>query len=152
MHEIVCPHCRKAFTIDEAGYADILNQVRDEAFEKALHERLGLAEQEKKTAIELAETKIASELKEAASVKDLEIERLKEELKSSSELAQVKAAGELKDKAAEKDAEIERLKAELEKADVTGKLALKEALGDVEKERYDLERTLKSKETEQEHR
>jgi hypothetical protein len=29
MHEIICPHCAKAFKIDEAGYADILKQVRD---------------------------------------------------------------------------------------------------------------------------
>ena len=27
MNEIKCPHCGKAFTIDEAGYADILKQV-----------------------------------------------------------------------------------------------------------------------------
>ena len=44
MHEIICPHCRKAFKIDEAGYADILKQVRDSDFEKQLHERLELAE------------------------------------------------------------------------------------------------------------
>ena len=29
MHEIICPHCNKAFKIDEAGYANILKQVRD---------------------------------------------------------------------------------------------------------------------------
>ncbi|WP_282097774.1 MULTISPECIES: hypothetical protein [Brucella] len=45
MHEIICPHCNKAFKIDEAGYADILKQVRDTDFEKQLHERLELAEQ-----------------------------------------------------------------------------------------------------------
>ena len=44
MHEIICPHCSKAFKIDEAGYADILKQVRDGDFEKQLHERLELAE------------------------------------------------------------------------------------------------------------
>jgi len=33
MHEIICPHCKKAFKIDEAGYADILKQVRDIEFE-----------------------------------------------------------------------------------------------------------------------
>ena len=44
MHEIICPHCGKAFKIDEAGYADILKQVRDGAFEQQLHERLELAE------------------------------------------------------------------------------------------------------------
>jgi hypothetical protein len=150
MHEINCPHCGKAFKIDEAGYADILNQVRDEAFDKALHERLELAEREKKTAVELAETKVASELKEVAAGKDQEIERLREELKTSAELAEAKAAGELKDEAAKKDAEIDRLKAELDKADVAGKLALREALGDVEKERDDLRRTLESRDTEQE--
>lgn len=117
MHEIKCPHCGKAFNVDEAGYAEILSQVRDEAFEKALHERLELAEQQKKTAIELAEAK---------------------------------ATGELKDDVAKKNAEIERLKAELEKADVTGKLALKDALGEVEKERDDLKRSLDTKDTEKE--
>ena len=152
MHEIKCPHCGKAFNIDEAGYADILNQVRDEAFEKSIHERLEIAEREKQTAIELAQAKVTGELKDAATQKDLEIERLREELKSSTELATAKAAGEQKDEVARKNAEIERLKADLEKADVTGKLALKEALGDVEKERDDLKRTLTSKETEQELR
>jgi hypothetical protein len=44
MHEITCPHCGKAFKIDEAGYADILKQVRDREFESALHERLEMAE------------------------------------------------------------------------------------------------------------
>ena len=149
MQEIKCPHCGKAFNIDEAGYAEILKQVRDEAFDKALHDRLELAEQEKKSAVELAETKVASELQEAAARKDLEIELLKEELKTSAELVQAKITGELKDEAARKEAEIERLKAELDKADVTGRLALKEALGEVEKERDDLKRDLESKDTKQ---
>ena len=54
MHEIICPHCRKAFKIDEAGYADILKQVRDSEFDQQLHERLELAGQDKRNAIELA--------------------------------------------------------------------------------------------------
>jgi len=29
MNEIICPHCNKAFKIDEAGYADILKQVAE---------------------------------------------------------------------------------------------------------------------------
>ena len=60
MHEIICPHCSKAFKIDEAGYADILKQVRDGDFEKQLHERLELAEREKRDAIALAEAKVAN--------------------------------------------------------------------------------------------
>ncbi|MEX0620181.1 MAG: DUF2130 domain-containing protein [Solirubrobacterales bacterium] len=150
MNEIKCPHCGETFKIDEAGYAEILSQVRDKAFTEALHERMDLAEQDKKTAVELAETKVASELKDAAVAKDLEIERLKEALKTSAELAQVKATGELRDGVAKKDTEIERLKAQLKQADLAGKLTLKESLAVVEKERDDLERTLESKDAAQE--
>ena len=149
MHEISCPHCGKTFNVDEAGYAEILSQVRNEAFEKDLHDRLELAEQEKKTAIELAEAKVAGKLKEEAAEKDLAIERLEQELKSSVELAQAKATSESKDAAAKKDAEIERLKAELDKTEVSGKLALKDALSEVEKQRDDLKRDLASMDSEQ---
>ena len=58
MHEIICPHCSKAFKIDEAGYADILKQVRDGEFDQALHERLELAEREKHARDALAKAKV----------------------------------------------------------------------------------------------
>ena len=77
MHEIICPHCKKAFKIDEAGYADILKQVRDSEFDQQLHERLELAEQDKRNAVELATTKVTSELEKAAAAKDAEIQKLK---------------------------------------------------------------------------
>lgn len=149
MQEIKCPNCGKTFNIDEAGYANILNQVRDEAFDKALRERLALAEHDKKCAIELAETKVASKMEKEAAEKDVEIERLKAELKSSVELVQATVTGELKDEAAKKDTEIARLKEELKSADISKQLALKEALGTVEKERDDLKRDLEAKATEQ---
>ena len=65
MHEIICPHCSKAFKIDEAGYANILKQVRNSDFDKQLHERLELAEREKRDAIALAEAKLAKALRRA---------------------------------------------------------------------------------------
>ena len=80
MHEIVCLHCGKAFKIDEAGYADILKQVRDADFDEQLHERLELAEQDKRSAVELAETRVASELQKAVAAKDTEIQDLKAKL------------------------------------------------------------------------
>ena len=80
MHEIICPHCGKAFKIDEAGYADIVKQVRNSEFEKQLHERLELAEQDKRNAVELAQTKVASVLQKAAAAKDAEIQELKSRL------------------------------------------------------------------------
>ncbi|WP_039912987.1 DUF2130 domain-containing protein [Cellvibrio mixtus] len=94
MHEIICPHCKKAFKIDEAGYADILKQVRDNDFEQQLHERLELAEQDKRNAVELATTKITSELGKVAFAKDSEIKELKAKLE----------AGEVKQKLAVNEA------------------------------------------------
>ena len=80
MNEINCPHCGKAFKIDEAGYADIVKQVRNGEFEQQLHDRLELAEQEKQNAVELAKTKVASELQQNAAAKDAEIQDLKAKL------------------------------------------------------------------------
>jgi len=80
MHEIICPHCNKAFKIDEAGYADILKQVRDTEFEKQLHERLELAEKDKLNAVDLAKSQLTSEMQRVASEKDTEIQSLKAKL------------------------------------------------------------------------
>jgi len=80
MHEIICPHCGKAFKIDEAGYANILKQVRDSEFEQQLHDRLELAEREKQNAIELATSKATGESQKAAAAKDAEIQELKARL------------------------------------------------------------------------
>ena len=60
MNEIIFPHCNKVFKIDEAGYADILKQVRVGDFEKQLHERLALAEKDKLGAVELAKTQLTN--------------------------------------------------------------------------------------------
>ena len=82
MHEIICPHCQKAFKIDEAGYADILKQVRNSEFEQQLHERLELAERDKQNAVELATAKITNNLEKAAAAKDGEIKELKVRLEA----------------------------------------------------------------------
>ena len=82
MHEIICPHCKKAFKIDEAGYADILKQVRDKDFELQLHKRLELAEQEKLNAVELAKVRLTGDLERAGAAKDAEIQRLQARLES----------------------------------------------------------------------
>ena len=148
MKEIKCPNCGKTFNLDEAGYADILNQVRNEAFDNELNQRLIIAEQEKKSAVVLAETKVASEKDKISAMKDNEIERLKAELKSSSEIIQAKIIGEFKDESNKKDIEIARLKEELKSADISKQLALKDALGIVEKQRDDLKRDIEAKETE----
>lgn len=32
--ELVCPNCHKVFTVDEADYASIVNQVKNAEFEE----------------------------------------------------------------------------------------------------------------------
>ncbi|PMS38054.1 hypothetical protein B0G57_101250 [Trinickia symbiotica] len=119
MHEIICPHCGKAFKIDEAGYADILKQVRDKEFEKQLHERLELAEQDKRNAVELAQTKVANELQKAAAAKDAEIQELKSRLDTGEVARKLAVTEALNAVEKERDAlanELERAKHDKEAA------------------------------------
>ena len=83
MHEIICPHCDKAFKVDESGYAEILKQVRDGDFEKQLHERLELAERDKQNAVELAKATVSGDMQKTAAAKDAQILELKSKLDAS---------------------------------------------------------------------
>lgn len=121
MHEIICPHCRKAFKIDESGYTDILKQVHDSEFEAQLHERLALAEQDKQNALQLAKVKAASELQQAASAKNAEIQGLKSQLEAAEierKLAIVEAVNVLKK-------ERDELKTGLDRSELEKQLAEK---------------------------
>lgn len=93
MHDIICPHCRKAFKIDESGYAEILRQVRNSEFEKEIHNRLALAEREMEGAVELAQTKAAGDFQKAAAAKEAEILELKSQLKAHDGARQLAVAG-----------------------------------------------------------
>ncbi len=121
MHEIKCPHCQKAFTVDEAGYADILSQVRNDQFEKELHDRLKEAEQRQKAEIALAESKVAEKLKEEASKKDAELAALKAELKATE--TEKKLA--VQEALAKIEKERDRLKSDLEIAQAKAELEAK---------------------------
>ncbi len=93
MRDIICPHCNKAFKIDEAGYADILKQVRNSEFDQELHKQHELAELDKQNAVELAKAKAASEMQKAAAHKEAELQALKVKL-DASEVAQKHALAE----------------------------------------------------------
>ncbi len=121
MHEIICPHCHKAFKVDETGYADILKQVRDKEFEQQLHERLALAERDKRNAIELATMKVATELQTAAARKDAEIQALRAQVQNAA-LAQKLAITEA---VAVVEKEREQLRNGLERAGLEKQLAEK---------------------------
>jgi hypothetical protein len=149
MHEIICPHCSKAFKIDEAGYANILKQVRDGDFDKQLHERLELAEREKRDAIALAEAKLANELQSAAARKDAEIQALQAQLAAGEvarKLAVTEALGAV---SKERDALANELdqarkahQAAAQLAEANLQLAVNEAVGVVARERDGLKNDL----------
>ena len=80
MNEINCPNCKKAFKVDEAGFADILKQVRDHQFEEELRKRLTLAEVEKQNAIKLAEANLKNSLQDNLAKKEAEIAQIKAQL------------------------------------------------------------------------
>lgn len=139
MNEIICPHCNKAFKVDEAGFADILKQVRDHQFEEEILHRLALAEKEKENAVKLAEANIKNTLQEQLAKKDQELADLK-----------AKKEVELSQKLAQKENELLQLKAKIENAEVEKKLAITEATKIIEKERDDLANTIRIKDTEKE--
>lgn len=123
MHEIICPHCKKAFKIDEAGYADILKQVRNSEFEEQLHERLELAEKDKLNAVELAKEKVSSEMQKAAAAKDAEIQELKAKI-DAGEVAQKLAVTEaLRAVEKERDALANKLEQAKQDNETASKLA-----------------------------
>ena len=137
MNEIICPNCKKAFKVDEAGFADILKQVRDHQFEEELQNRLTLAEKEKDSAVKLAEITVKNSLQEQLAAKDKQLA----ELKALNEVALV-------EKVTQKDAEIAELKARMDKIELEKKLAVTEALQKIEKERDALANDLKTKDLE----
>ncbi|MAV12433.1 MAG: hypothetical protein CL861_03100 [Cyanobium sp. MED843] len=167
MHDIICPHCSKAFKVDEAGYANILKQVRDRDFEQQLNKRLALAEQEKRNAIELAMARKQTELQEleaqlrardveqelavkdavlaAEKQRDLlatELKQMRETGETAVRLAETRFAKEIQTLTLQKDGALRDLKARLEASDMQRQLAVVEAVNSVEKERDDLRNAL----------
>lgn len=137
MNEIICPNCKKAFKVDEAGFAAILKQVRDHQFQEELENRLQLAEKGKQSAVLIAEANLKNKLQEELAKKDKELIELR-----------AKTEKDLAEKLAQKEAELASAKAKLESAEIEKKLSVTEAVKKIEKERDDLANSLSSKETE----
>lgn len=124
MNEIICPSCKKAFKVDEAGFADILKQVRNSEFEQELKGRLDLAEKDKIEAIKLAEANLKNNQQIELANKDKEI-------------LQLKATNDklLTEQLAAKDKALTELIAKIDKAEAEKKLAVAEAIQNVEREK-----------------
>lgn len=88
MNELKCPKCGEKFQIDEAGYAAIVKQVRDEEFSKELESREQLFKSEKEQAVLLAKSEAENNFNNELNKKDAIITKL--EAEKDKEIAELK--------------------------------------------------------------
>jgi len=151
MNEIKCPHCGQVFTVDESGYAALLNQVRDHEFQRELNERISLAEKNREQNMALAVAKAEEELRAQIAQRDSKLAAQTEQFRAEAKDLQLAAQNEK----AELEKQLEALKAQLQsqasEADTARKLAVADALNAesdklraVEKERDSLAQQLET--------
>ncbi|SQH24639.1 DUF2130 domain-containing protein [Kingella kingae] len=157
MHEIKCPHCQTAFTINEASYADILNQVRTQEFQAEIHERLVQHQAQAKSELALQQAKAQTQFEQTLAQKNAEIAQLNSQLASHEkdrQLAVAEVSGSLKADLATREREIEQLRAQnaalVERMNLERDLAISQALAAKEREVLDLETQLKLSESKNE--
>lgn len=115
MHEIKCPHCHTAFTVNEASYADILNQVRTQEFQTEIHERLQQAQMQFQSDMQLAQAQAQNQFDKILADKNHEIAALSNQIdayEKDSKLAAAEIEGRLKAQIVEQDKLIAELKAQ----------------------------------------
>lgn len=151
MNEIKCPHCGQVFTVDESGYAALLNQVRDHEFQRELNERISLAEKNREQDMALAVAKAEEELRAQIAQRDSQLAAQTEQFRAEAKDLQLAAQNEK----AELEKQLEALKTQLQslasEADTARKLAVADALNAesdklraVEKERDSLAQQLET--------
>lgn len=144
MQEIKCPKCGEVFQIDEAGYAEIVKQVRTREFNDELQRQKSAMDSEKKMAVELAVSK-------ANSQKEDEINKLKNQLAAqNNELINMKdkSAAELKIALSEKEQQITQLKSTIDANKSKTELEIKTALQEKDSLIADLQNKLKLEQSE----
>lgn len=128
MNEIKCPHCGQVFTVDESGYAALLNQVRDHEFQRELGERISLAEKNREQDMALAVAKAEEELRAQIAQRDSQLAAQTEQFRAETKDLQLAAQNEK----AELEKQLEALKAQLQaqasETDTARKLAVADAL------------------------
>ena len=152
MKELKCPKCGAIFTVDEADYASILNQVKNDAFEAEVDKRI--IELHKQQEAEQTAVILKSEqgFKEQLSVKDNEIAskntelaRLNEKLNSIAQTKQL----ELNEKITGKDTEITRLQEQISNLHKSKQLEIENKVSEKDKRILELEASLQQKSKEQ---
>ena len=145
MHKIKCPHCHTAFTINEASYADILNQVRTQEFQAEVHERLAQAQAQAKSELAAQQAQDKHQYSQALAQKEAQIAELAHQLanhEKDNQLALANLSGSLKSELAEKARQITELQAQnqalAQRMSLERELAIREALAAKERELTEL--------------
>ena len=141
MKDIKCPSCGKTVRLDPSSFEEILLQIKDEEFNKQIKERLLLAEEDNKKALEILKRELKIKLVEQNNIKESEIQALESKLKIAEE-KKTKALNDLKNQATNKinslNNEINKLKDEIKNQSLISELSLKnkvsEAVTNFEKE------------------
>lgn len=106
--EIKCPKCGAVFKVDEASYAKIVKQVRDDEFSRDLAEREKSFEREKSAAVQLAKVDTEKSLQSELSQRENHIIKLEAELDN----LKSQSATELKNLKTQAETELRNLKAQ----------------------------------------
>ena len=136
---VKCPNCKEVFKVDDSVYTNIVKQVRDQQFQEEVSNRLAIAENEKKSAVQIAEQKLINNYQQQLADKQREIDVLTQTSKS-----------ELIQELSKKDEAINSLEAKLDKLDAEKQLELTQAVKSIERERDQLVNNLNAKDAEME--
>ena len=145
MKDIKCPSCGKTFRIDPSSFEEILLQIKDEEFNKQIKERLELAEEDNKKALEILKRELKIQLIEQNRIKETKIQALESQLNIAEE-KKTNALNDLRNQATNKinslNNELTKLKDEITNQSLISELSLKnkvnEAVINLEKENSSL--------------
>ncbi len=151
MKDIKCPSCGKTFRIDPSSFEEILLQIKDEEFNKQIKERLILAEEDNKKALEILKRELKIQLIEQNRIKESEIQTLESQLKIAEE-KKTNALNDLKNQASNKinslNNELIKLKDEIKNQSLISEISLKnkvsEAVTNLEKENASLTNSIEN--------
>lgn len=132
MQEIRCPHCNKVFQVDESGYDQIAQQVRDREFAKELERRAQALEEKRAQELEVlrlqqeqAHTALLTQKDTELSARDQKIAQLEAQIKASEtekQLAVARAVEQKNEELSQKTTELAGLKGELKSKETESEL------------------------------
>lgn len=140
MKDIICPKCHSVFNIDQAGFAEIVKQVRNSEFEKDINEKMTAAEKDKQSTVALTEASLKNKYESELSKKDQEISLLRAENENK-----------IRESLLEREKQLTELQAKLNNVETEKTLAVTQAVGSLEKECNTLKNALLTKDLEKEN-